>query len=114
MIYLRGVLCCLIVALLGGCPRPAPPTSTTPALRILSRSENQTLQPLVDRFASQHGVRVDVTYRGSVDIMLDLGRDDMAYDAVWPASSLWLELGDTKRRVKHEKSIMRSPVVLGV
>ena len=114
MICLRGVLCCLLVTLLAGCAGPGPSASTAPALRILSGSENQTLQPLVDRFASQHGVRVDVTYRGSVDIMLDLGRDDIAYDAVWPASSIWLELGDTKRRVRHEKSIMRSPVVLGV
>ena len=82
MIYLRGVLCCLIVALLGGCAMPGPAARTAPALRVLPGSENQTLQPLVDRFASQHGVRIDVTYRGSVDIMLDLGRDDMAYDAV--------------------------------
>lgn len=38
----------------------------------------------------------------------------MPYDAVWPANHLWIELGDTQKTVKHEQSIMRSPVVLGL
>ena len=37
-----------------------------------------------------------------------------AYDAVWPASTLWIALGDTQHVVKHSKSIMRSPVVFAV
>ena len=36
------------------------------------------------------------------------------YDAVWPANSMWISLGDTQRVVKDQQSIMRSPVVFGV
>src|SRR5207248_497874 len=36
------------------------------------------------------------------------------YDAVWPANSLWIDLGDKGHVVKHQASIMRSPVVFGV
>ena len=35
-------------------------------------------------------------------------------DAVWPASSLWVELYDTSHRVQGLKSVAQSPVILGV
>ena len=37
-----------------------------------------------------------------------------SYDAVWPASSLWLTAGDTQYRVKHAQSISITPVVFGI
>ncbi len=47
--------------------------------------------------------------------MLALKKKDFPYDAVLPASSIWLRLGDQEfRRVKEEASIMRSPVGLGI
>ena len=42
-----------------------------------------------------------MTYMGSLDIMRLLGEEDIPYDAVWPASSLWLTVGDTEHRIKH-------------
>ena len=36
------------------------------------------------------------------------------FDAVWPASSLWLSLGDKQGVIKNAKSVMRSPVVFAV
>ena len=36
------------------------------------------------------------------------------YDAVWPASSLWLTLGDTGHKVKYAESISTTPVVFGI
>ena len=42
---------------------------------------------------------------GSLDIMRLLGEEEIPYDAVWPASSLWLTVGDTEHRVKHAESI---------
>jgi Ca-activated chloride channel family protein len=48
-------------------------------------------------------------------MMLDLRREDFAHDAVLPANSMWIRLGDKDlHRVSDEASIMRSPVVLGV
>ena len=47
--------------------------------------------------------------------MLDLRAKNFAYDAVLPANSMWIRLGDNKlHRVSDEASIMRSPVVLGL
>jgi Ca-activated chloride channel family protein len=45
-------------------------------------------------------------------MLLDSGQVD--YDAVWPANSLWIDLGDKSKLVKDAKSILWSPVVLGV
>ncbi|MEW5804548.1 MAG: VWA domain-containing protein [bacterium] len=81
---------------------------------ILSGSENETLEPILKKFAESQGVNLDLTYKGSVDIMLALGQSSLAYDGVWPANSLWISLGDSQHRVKHLKSIMTSPVVFGI
>ncbi len=85
-----------------------------PALRIVSGSENQTLEPIVTRFAQQNGVNIQMSYKGSLDIMLMLQDGTMDYDAIWPANSLWISLGDQNKLVKDSASILRSPVVLGV
>ncbi|MGQ9682762.1 MAG: substrate-binding and vWA domain-containing protein [Anaerolineae bacterium] len=102
------VLLCLLVLPLHGCG------GERPALRIVSGSENKPLEPIIQRFARQNGVRIEIDYKGSLDIMLLLGNSDPGYDAVWPANSLWIALGDTRRIVKNSESIMRSPVILGV
>ncbi|HEY3285201.1 MAG TPA: VWA domain-containing protein [Armatimonadota bacterium] len=112
----------LMFTLVPGCgpPREAAPTSATAppetqaALTIVSGSENKTLEPLIQRFAASKNVRIAVEYKGSVDIMLALQDTNTPYDAVWPANSLWISLGDTHKRVKHSQSIMRSPIVFAV
>ena len=84
------------------------------SLRILSGSENQELEPILEDFSRESGIRVEMTYQGSLDIMRALEQDEIAYDAVWPASSLWLNVGDTGHRVKHGESISISQVVFGI
>ena len=83
-------------------------------LRILSGSENAELEPILEEFAQREGIRIEMTYQGSLDIMRLLGEEHIPYDAVWPASSLWLTVGDTEHRVKHAESISLSPVVFGI
>jgi Ca-activated chloride channel family protein len=85
------------------------------SLSIVSGSENKSLQPIIEQWAHQQGVNITISYQGSVDIyrLLQQG-NNIPFDAIWPANHLWIELGDEKKVVKHEKSIMRSPVVLGV
>lgn len=87
-----------------------------PTLRIVSGSENRTLEPLIQEFANDNNLNIEIDYIGSVDIslMLQEGVENMQYDAVWPANSLWLRLGDTSGMTSHEESILRSPVVLGI
>jgi Ca-activated chloride channel homolog len=81
---------------------------------ILSGSENGPLEKIVTDFASQENTQVKFKYEGSVDIMLELQKNPSQYDAVWPASGLWISLGDKERKVKYAQSILTSPVVFGI
>jgi Ca-activated chloride channel family protein len=84
------------------------------SFRLLSGSENEALQPLIKTFAQDKGYDIDFVYQGSVDIMLNLESDTPAFDAVSPASGLWITLGDQHHRVKYARSILTSPVVFGI
>jgi Ca-activated chloride channel family protein len=81
---------------------------------IISGSENETLQPILDQFGQKNNVKIVMHYKGSVEIMQGLAQAEIPYDAVWPANSLWISLGDKNRKVKDAKSMMTSPVVFGI
>lgn len=115
----------LLVMGLTGCDNAKESTSSKPqpaqkkvaqTLSIISGSENQGLEPLIKEFARQQGAQINLHYSGSIDMTLSLSEKgvNIPYDAVWPANSLWITLGDAQKVVKHTESIMRSPVVLGV
>lgn len=124
-----GLLACTLALALGsGCGKQDSST-TSPAqssaktarasglreFHIVAGSENESLEPILKEFARRQGVDLHLHYQGSVDIMLELEQGiQMTADAVWPANSLWVMLGDSHKVVKHEQSIMRSPVVFGV
>ena len=94
---------------------PISATASNADLRIVSGSENKALEPIIQAWAGDNGLTVEMSYLGSVDISRELAKGaDGGYDAVWPANSLWIALGDDQRVVKHSESILRSPVVLGV
>ncbi len=85
------------------------------SIHIVAGSEEKTFEPIVQEFCADQNVTCVIDYKGSLDIGLMLeGGDAPDVDAVWPASSLWLEIYDTHRRVKDLKSIASSPVILGV
>lgn len=102
--------------LLFACRSEPPASAPSPRgrLDILSGSENESLKPVLDRFARESGVELHIDYRGSLDIMLALEDDSGGFDAVWPASSIWIDMGDRSKRAKNAESIMRSPVVFGI
>ncbi|MGN1089820.1 MAG: substrate-binding domain-containing protein, partial [Huintestinicola sp.] len=83
-------------------------------IRILSGSENKELSDILSECSRKTGVGIEMTYKGSVDIMNELKNGAEDYDAVWPASSIWLSLGDERHIIKHDKSISSSPVVFGI
>lgn len=91
------------------------PSSSGVTLTIVSGSENEGLEPILQSFARQRGFTVEMRYLGSVQIslLLENGAPE-GIDAVWPASTLWITLGDRRRVVRHAASISRSPVVFGV
>ena len=83
-------------------------------IRILSGSENRELEDIIADCAENAGIRVEMDYQGSVDIMRSLRDGAGEYDAVWPASSIWLSLGDTGHLIKHSQSVSLTPVVFGI
>ena len=83
-------------------------------LRILSGSENRELSQILDDFARTQDINIVMDYKGSLDIMRELENGAAGYDAVWPASSLWISVGDTQHLVKHAQSVSITPVVFGI
>ncbi|MGN1102556.1 MAG: VWA domain-containing protein, partial [Huintestinicola sp.] len=55
-------------------------------IRILSGSENKELSDILAQCSKKTGVGIEMTYKGSVDIMNELKNGAQDYDAVWPAS----------------------------
>ena len=99
----------LLLCVMNGCSQ-----SGGRSLYILSGSENRDLEPILADFTKQTGIQVQMDYKGSVDIMNDLKASASEYDAVWPANSIWIAMGDDGKIVKYEKSIMSSPIVFGI
>jgi Ca-activated chloride channel family protein len=109
-----------------GCSDKAPAPEGAPAgnkatggkmvqLSIVAGSESKEIEDIIVACGRQNGVAVQMHYSGSVEMMLALKKEAFPHDAVLPASSIWLRLGDQAfHRVKEEASIMRSPVGLGV
>ncbi len=89
-------------------------SSTPRQFRIIAGSGNATFEPILKRFGQQNGVDVQITYKGSLDIMHLLQTGKLDYDAIWDADSLWTSLGDEKHIIKNRESMMRSPVVFGI
>lgn len=109
--YMRRLISiiCLLPMLVVGCGKAA-----NKEFVIISGSENKSLEPLLEDFEKEHKVDIVMQYKGSIDIMQELSQAEVPYDAVWPANSLWISLGDTNHKVKQARSIMTSPVVFGI
>lgn len=84
------------------------------SIKIVAGSENKVLEPILEEYAKKSGKKIEMAYMGSLDIMRMLSSDNIKYDAVWPASSIWLNMGDTNRILKHAETTSITPVVFGV
>lgn len=83
-------------------------------LRIVAGSENRELEPIIRDYANNKKLNITIDYLGSLDIMSQLLTGQLEYDAVWPASSIWLTMGDQHRILKHSQTTSISPVVFGI
>ena len=43
-----------------------------------------------------------------------LSAENIPYDAVWPASSMWINMGDVNHKLKHQETISNTPVIFGI
>ncbi|WP_432495761.1 VWA domain-containing protein [Kineococcus auxinigenes] len=125
----RGALAALAAAaaavLLAGCTsEPArgagdAPTPTGPradVLHVLAGSELRDVEPVLAGVAERTGVRVELTYTGTLEgtqLVADGGA--AGYDATWFPSNDHLALLDGGRAaVARSEDVMSSPVALGV
>lgn len=99
-----------------------PDTSDTPAdgpdvLRVLVGSEVGDLEPLLRRAQDAVGVRVTLSYAGTLDgaDQVASGGADGRYDATWFSSNRYLSLIDgAAARLSTQTKVMVSPVLLGL
>jgi len=84
------------------------------ALTIVAGSEHKVLEPILENYAKQSKKKIEVTYLGSLDIMRQLQSGEVEYDAVWPASTLWLTMGDEHHLLKHVETTAITPVIFGI
>lgn len=89
-------------------PSGGKPTAT---LSIASGSENKEVAVAIQKAADQSNVAVTMHYMGSLEIMNALKAGGQDHDAVWPASSMWISMGDTKHIVKDAASTSTTPIV---
>ncbi|WP_217570258.1 substrate-binding domain-containing protein [Mesorhizobium sp. GbtcB19] len=106
---LSSVLALAAALLLAAC------NSNNVKFSIVSGSENTVLEPIVQEFCAKQGATCTISYQGSLDIGLGLQKPEgLDQDAVWPASSVWVDLFDSGRKVRNLTSIAQMPVILGV
>lgn len=82
------------------------------SLRIASGSENKELEEIIKAYAEKNKQNIEIDYMGSLDMIKSLETD--GYDAIWPASSMWIELANSNVKLKYEKTISISPVVFAI
>nr|WP_206068846.1 VWA domain-containing protein [Nonomuraea sp. FMUSA5-5] len=93
------------------------PTDGPDVLRVLAGSEIKDLEPLLRRAESEAGVKVALTYTGTLDgaDQVASGRADGKADATWFSSNRYLSLLDgAQAKLSTQTKIMVSPVVLGL
>ena len=85
-------------------------------LNIVAGSEIKDLKPIFDEFSKKNNIKINIDYLGSLDIMNLLGNDpaNIIYDAVWPANSMWLTIGDKNHILKHSEITSITPVTFGI
>lgn len=83
-------------------------------ITLVAGSENSELEPIIQEFAEEADIVVNIDYLGSLDIMRMLQSGEVPYDGLWPASSIWLNIGDDHRMLKHTETTSISPIVFGI
>ncbi|MER5648756.1 VWA domain-containing protein [Streptosporangium sp. NPDC002524] len=120
LLTLLTLLALLAAAACGGAEpttTPATPADGPDVLRVLAGSEIADLEPLLRRAQDDTGVRVALSYAGTLDgaDQVASGGADGHHDATWFSSNRYLSLIDgAAARLSTQTKIMASPVLLGL
>ena len=78
--------------------------SSGDSLKIISSTENQDLEPIINDYARFNNIDIKVEYEKTLDIIDKLnGNND--YDAVWISNSMWLYMLNSSVRTSDSKII---------
>ncbi len=83
------------------------------SLKIISSTENKELEYLVEEFADNNDVDIEIDYAGTLEIMDKINNGDK-YDAVWASNSIWLYMLDENVNVTDMKSTNINPVIFAI
>jgi len=105
------VVAAVVATALVGCGSKGVSAANT--LNVIGGSELKDMAPILDAAQKATGVKVVLTYTGSLD-----GADKIASgtdaDAAWFASDKYIALAGANSKVLERKNIMLTPVILGV
>ena len=82
-------------------------------LTIISSSENEDLEEIIQKYARLKGYRISIQYAGTLEIMQRLNAGEQ-YDAVWLSNSIWMYMLDSNIRTSNSKCTSINPVVFGI
>lgn len=80
--------------------------------KMIISSENEDLGELLQNFANEKNVNLDIEYAGTLDIMESLN-SGQSYDAVWASNSIWLYMLENVS-TSNSKSTSINPVVFAI
>lgn len=81
--------------------------------KIISSSENKDLESIIQKYAKENDINVNIEYAGTIDIMDKLNSGEK-YDGVWTSNSIWLYMLNNSVKLKNSKSTSINPVVFGI
>ena len=82
-------------------------------LNIVSSSENKILDEDIKAFAKKNGIKINIHYEDTLDIIANLN-NGTKYDAVWLANSIWNYKMDKSISLSESKSMSINPVIFGI
>ena len=83
------------------------------ALNVISSSENEVLDSSIKYVAKKNGIRLNIVYADTLDIIAQLNRGEK-YDAVWSANSIWNYKLNKNVSLSESKSMSINPVIFGI
>lgn len=110
---IRNVVLLIVTVLfvLAGCIGPSKPDNV---MTVLAGSELKDIEPLLDQIEQNTGVRLELSYIGTLDGAERVMAGE-AVDLAWFSHAKYLTLLDASNsRIVAQEKIMLSPVILGV
>ncbi len=83
------------------------------ALNIISSSENEVIDADIKNFAKKNGIKINITYADTLDIIDRLNKGEK-FDAVWTANSIWNYKINSNISLSESKSMSINPVIFGI